>query len=254
LTLGIGFFGVGNSNSNPISINYRVGNQSPTRTCWSPVFQTSAGTMAPFQQPGSCPYMTDLLWKWWGVNTASGSGAYNGVGAIPWNPAGANLSIVGASAIANSQQVVQTIALSNTTSEDTNRRHLHISVGLNDNLFFFTFELNRKYNAQNIYVYSYGDWFSQVLTSSSSFSTTFVEEAFTNAEQIHFNLEGIRGDLTSFYQNLGNNGVVEGTSNFTATEMYIIKHKGYCRKTTFWQNGSYFPVPDPLAWMTICGS
>jgi RHS repeat-associated protein len=147
-----------------------------------------------------------------------------------------------------------------------NPRRLHVALGLNKSsrilgsdgspkslLFFFTFNLNLRFNSERIYVYSYGDWNSQGLATSpiSAFDAAF-QEAMTNAERIHYNLEGIRGNPVDFANRYGNNGSFAGTNNFAATELYLIRSRGYCRKTTFWDNGSVNPTPNRIAWQQIC--
>lgn len=90
-------------------------------------------------------------------------------------------------------------------------------------------------------------------TRPSYFDIAF-REAATNAERIHFNLEGIRGNPVEFALRFGNNGQFVGTPHWTATELYIIRTEGYCPKTTFWDNGSTTPTPNRLAARQICGS
>lgn len=107
------------------------------------------------------------------------------------------------------------------------------------------------YNSQNIYVFAYGDWMQEGL-SSGVFSDITFREAATNAERIHFNLEGIQGDPVDYSERYGNNGRLAGSSSFPATELYIIRKENYCRKTTFWDNGSTFPTINSIASQRIC--
>jgi hypothetical protein len=114
-----------------------------------------------------------------------------------------------------------------------------------------------RFNSQGIYVYDYGDWVTQRLaTNQGLYITEYFDLAFRevadNAERIHYNLEGIRGNPVTFADTQGNQGRFAGTPNWAATELYIIRTEGYCNKTTFWQNGSTSPTPDRTAWQQIC--
>lgn len=97
------------------------------------------------------------------------------------------------------------------------------------------------------------------MTDQGSFISFYFDEAFreaaTNAERIHFNLEGINQDPIEYAERNGNRGSFAGISQggyWTAVELYIIRAEGHCAKTTFWQDGSTNPIPDRTAWRHIC--
>ena len=130
--------------------------------------------------------------------------------------------------------------------------HKQISLGLNEDptthralLPIFTYYLNQKLNPENIFVYDYGDWISKGLaTTYEPFEPRFLEAA-QNAEHIHFNLEGIRGDPVEFAETLGRTGFETG--NYTAAELYNIRHStGWCAKTSFYTEGSINVMVESL--------
>jgi hypothetical protein len=119
--------------------------------------------------------------------------------------------------------------------------------------FSFTLKLNVKLNPQNIYVYSFGDWFKKGLTDESNFASfaTIFSQAAQRAAKIHFNLEGIENPMD--YASSGAGGF--GDSNyFTAAELYTIKNNPIlCQKTDFYDDGNKSLVPSQSKKILICG-
>ena len=128
-----------------------------------------------------------------------------------------------------------------------------ISLGRNEWLWPFTNKLNEALNPQNIYVYMSGDWFDEGLSDTGAgnpFGPRF-QQAIERARHIHFNLEGIP-DPNQYAETYGNSGVFGGGGYYTATELFIIKHNGWCHKTSFYENGSI--IPSASAKSSICGN
>ncbi len=75
-----------------------------------------------------------------------------------------------------------------------------------------------------------------------------INQAIVNAEGIHFNLEGIRGDPVTFANTYGPTKYY-----ITAYELHVIKTQGHCQKTKFYQKGSVDVTEDPSAKLHICG-
>jgi hypothetical protein len=104
----------------------------------------------------------------------------------------------------------------------------------------------------------YWDWNTQQLATSdvySNFPSAF-DEAAINARHIHFNLEGVEGNVITFAETLGNNGTFyprdPENSVITAIELQRIRKFGLCYKTSFYENGS--TTPSNTAWANICNS
>lgn len=128
-----------------------------------------------------------------------------------------------------------------------------ISLGRHEWLWHFTFGLNVALNPQNIYVYMSGEWFDQGLDDTGpgkSFGPRF-QQAIERARHIHFNLEGI-DDPNQYAEAYGNSGVFSSSGYYTATELFIIKHNGWCYKTSFYENGGV--IPSASAKSSICGN
>jgi RHS repeat-associated protein len=150
-----------------------------------------------------------------------------------------------------------------TCTETPEPKQKHISLGRNFDerngnrpiLWHFTFNLNEKLNSQNIYVYAYGDWFKEGLSSVPplyDFSRAF-DDATERAEGIHFNLETV-GDPNEYVERYGSSGEFAGNNQWTAVELYRIKTRPQlCNKTKFYETGSFNTVESMAAWQQICG-
>jgi hypothetical protein len=106
----------------------------------------------------------------------------------------------------------------------------------------FAFNLNEKGFTQNP-VSSYRWWYYNKLVDVeiafgplSVFATEFETKALIRSAHVHFNLQHI-SDVKDFISRYGGNGRIESAEYITAWELYIIKHRGYCSKTTFYEDG-----------------
>jgi hypothetical protein len=121
-------------------------------------------------------------------------------------------------------------------------------------MFRFWFNLNRKLNPRNIYVYQFTEWDNPDVQLSkvpaSTIGGTFGEafdQATQKAEHIHFNLESI-SDPNKYAKEHGGNGSLQQADYYTAWELYKVKEK-LCAKTTFYEDGIN---PSSSAWLKIC--
>jgi RHS repeat-associated protein len=135
-----------------------------------------------------------------------------------------------------------------------NPKKKHIALGLNrrNMLVDFFVNLNKALRPRNINVYMYGTW-DPDLTPSGNFHSEFLTAA-SNADAIHFNLEGILDTPgVSDYHDFAAQGKAR-PSRFTAWELYQIKsNPTFCVKTTFYKRGSVDLTPSTTAWSDICG-
>jgi RHS repeat-associated protein len=151
------------------------------------------------------------------------------------------------------------VPIPTTCTPDPKRKHISLGRNFDRNytplLVLFTHRLNEKLNHEDIYVYAFGDWFSEGLSSVTTaydFSRAF-DEASENAEGIHFNLETL-GDPNEYVKKYGSNGEFKGDFEFTAVELYRIKTRPrLCNKAKFYERGSVIVVESMSAWQQICG-
>ena len=93
-------------------------------------------------------------------------------------------------------------------------------------------------------MFDYGMWLKVGLAyTNEPFEERFYE-AVANAEHIHFNLESIQGDPVEFAESLGLNGFARG--NYTAAELYNIRHSSLCMKTSFYTEGSINVIEEDV--------
>jgi len=140
------------------------------------------------------------------------------------------------------------------TPDEQKSKRKDISLGLTDLegngiaiLDIFTKKLNKHLNPQNIYVYMSDDWVREGLSNPGLFTQQF-KQATQRAGHIHFNLEGI--DQPNDYAEKHGAPGDFSSGNFTATELYIIKHRGLCYKTSFYKDGGV--VPSEVLKREIC--
>jgi hypothetical protein len=140
-------------------------------------------------------------------------------------------------------------------TETPQPKQKHIALGLSDHLGEFYSNLLKTYWPQNIEVHVAATWDLAHLSDVPAAGSTFelaLEQAATRAEHIHFNLEGIVGDLNDWALQRGGHGMV-WPFDYTAIELYHIKTRGHCLKTTFYDNGGTSLVPSQR-WSEVCGN
>jgi hypothetical protein len=111
-------------------------------------------------------------------------------------------------------------------------RKEHASLGLNDELQLFEFSVNTK-------SHYYGMWHKGGLLDHPASAANFADfkTAMDRAKHIHFNLDGIRGDLEAFRQ-LGSGGKFDGSAPWTAVELFsVTTNPDWHAKTKFYLNG-----------------
>lgn len=131
----------------------------------------------------------------------------------------------------------------------------HIALGLDRTLGAFFANSYIALRPQNIEVYVWGQWkaagLSDVYPGSGAAFILGFEQASTRAERIHFNLEGIGGNINDYAQEFGSHGLT-GDAYYAAYELYTIKTRGLCAKTDFYENGSQSLSPSPRR-QQLCG-